>query len=181
MPLPLGLLLGWVIGLGFAWAAREERTDEPASAGHLLFSRPFSVAAAFASLVYAPILGYFAAFHGDWSYLYLVPWHRVPSAVDLILVLAATATVPAGFAVGYGPSRAGRRSLVMRLGSGPAAVALVLGAVCARRLAVSASYAQYHGAFGTEPITQAALGRGVLLSAIALGAGIAWSVRALRS
>ena len=56
--------------------------------GPVVASRPFAVVAAFAALVWLPVVGYFVAFHGDWSYLYVVPWQRVPSAVDLGLVLA---------------------------------------------------------------------------------------------
>ena len=37
-----------------------------------------TVVAAFAGLVWVPVVGYFVAFHGDWSYLYVVPGQRVP-------------------------------------------------------------------------------------------------------
>ena len=62
-------------------------------------------------------------------------------------------------------------------GSGPAAG--VDTALTARRLAVSGTYAQFHGDFGTEPIGSSALGKGVLLMDLALALGIAWTVRAL--
>jgi hypothetical protein len=53
--------------------------------------------------------------------------------------------------------------------------------VFARRLAVSASFAQYHGGFGGVPIGRSPLGRGILLSWLALAAAYAWSLHALRS
>ncbi len=191
MPLPVAPLLGWLLGLWLAWTARGERPDRAPGtpgggrdgAGSLLFfslSRPLVVAAALSAFVYAPIVGYFAAFHGDWSYLYVVPWHRVPSALDLVLVLLASATIPAGVAVGLGPARAGRSGLLARWAAGPAVIAVALLAVFARRLATSASYAQFHGGFGLEPITESALGRGVLLAAIVLGVAVAWTARSLR-
>src|ERR1019366_7330004 len=73
-----------------AWVAAPElaRVDGPVVA-----SRPFAMVAAFAGLVWFPAVGYFVAFHGDWSYLYVVPWQHVPSAVDLGLVLLASAAV----------------------------------------------------------------------------------------
>ena len=184
MPLPLAPLVGWLLGLWLAWSARGERADRAPEDRLLLliaFSRPVVVAAGLALLVYAPVVGYFAAFHGDWSYLYVVPWHRVPSAVDLVLVLLASATIPAGVAVGLAPARAGRSGLLVRMAIGPAVVLLALVGVFARRLAASASYAQFHGGFGVEPLTHGALGRGILLAVIALAAALAWSVRSLRS
>jgi hypothetical protein len=192
MPLPVAPLLGWLLGLWLAWAARGERADRPErlpgpdEPGLLLYSlfsrpeRPILVAAALAAFVYAPIVGYFAAFHGDWSYLYLVPWHRIPSALDLVAVVVASATIPVGVALGIGPARAGRSALVARMAAGPLVLMLAIVGVGARRLATSASYAQFHGGFGVESITDGALGRGVLLAAIALAAALAWTVRSLR-
>jgi hypothetical protein len=140
-----------------------------------------ALAAAFAALVYAPIVGYFAALHGDWSYLYLVRWHAVPSAVDLILVIVASGSVPIATAVAHPYARLARAGVLVRLGAGPAILAIALAAIAARRLATSATSAQYHGGFGAEPLTSSTLGRAVLLAAVALVAGVAWTVRASRS
>jgi hypothetical protein len=187
MPLPVAPLLGWLLGLWLAWAARGERPERGGAASSerlLLFSRPdrpLAVALALAAFVYAPIVGYFAAFHGDWSYLYVIPWHRVPSALDLVLVVVASATIPAGLLVGLGPARAGRSALLARMAAVPLVLMLGIVGVGARRLATSASYAQFHGGFGVESITDGALGRGVLLAAIALAAAVAWTARSLRT
>ena len=59
-------------------------------------------------------------------------------------------------------------------------LAVLLVAVFARRLAVSASAAQYAGGFGVEPMTASALGKGVLFALLGLAAGVAWAVRSLR-
>lgn len=183
MPLPVAPLLGWLLGVWLAWTARGERPERGGGAEDgllLLWSRPVRVAFALGAFVFGPIVGYFVAFHGDWSYFYVVPWRVVPSAVDLLLVVVAGATVPAGVAAGAGPARAGRVGLLLRLAAGPAAVALLMLLLGARRLMVSASYAQFHGAFGVEPLASSALGRGLLLAAIALAAAVAWTARALR-
>lgn len=178
MPLPLAFPVAWLIGLSLAWTARAElaRSDVP-----LVLARPFLVAAAFGAIVFAPVVGYFAALHGDWAYLYAVRWSRVPSAIDLVLVALAAAQVPLAFAVATPWAVAKRGTLVLQV-SAVIAFALVIGcAVAFRRLASSATYAQYHGGFGTAPIGKGTLGRGVLSSWIALLAGWGWGLHVLRS
>jgi hypothetical protein len=176
MPLLLAPFIGFVLGVVLAWAAAPElgRDDGP-----LVASRPFALVVAFALLVYAPVIGYFDAFHGDWSYAYLVAARRVPSAVDLGLVLASSAMVPLGLAVAAPQLRRRRLGALVTLIAAPGSVALAILALTARRLAVNATYAQFHGDFGGEPIAESALGRGVLVMAVLLAAGIAWCVRAI--
>ena len=127
MPLPVAPLVGWLLGVWLAWAAREDR---PADDRPLLLSRPLLVSVALAAFVFGPVVGYFNAFHGDWSYLYVVAWHRVPSAIDLVLVLLASATLPFGLAAGRAAARVGRSGLLVRCASGPAAAL-----ICPRRTA----------------------------------------------
>lgn len=176
MPVPFAPLLGFLIGLGLAWASRGVIAKD---AGPLLASRPFVISAAFAGFLYAPLAGYFLAFHGDWAYLYLVDWRHVPSAVDLALVLVAGASVPLGTLAALPAARARRLNSVVRLAAPPAVLACALFAWGARRLAFSATYLQFHGDFGTESIASSALGRGVLWMGIVGVLGIAWSVRAI--
>ena len=177
MPLPFALLIGFALGVALAQAAKAELAR---AEGPLVTTRAIAVVGAFAALVFAPIAGYAAAFHGDWAYLYAVPWRSVPSAVDLVLAAFAGAVVLLGFVVAAPYVRARNvRSLTLLAGA-PAAAALVLLVVSLRRLAVSASYVQFHSGFGVEPITSSALGRSVLWSAFALLAGVTWALRQLR-
>lgn len=178
MPIPFAFLLAFALGAAFARAAEREiaRTEGP-----LVTSRPMAIVLGFAALVLLPVAAYFAAFHGDWAYLYLMPWQRIPSAVDLMLVVAAAGCVPAGFVATVLAIRARRAQAVTTLIGTPVALAVVLGLVCAKRLAVSASAAQYAGGFGVEPIAASALGKGVLWGMLALVAGVVWTVRALRA
>jgi hypothetical protein len=46
---------------------------------------------------------------------------------------------------------------------------------------VSASFTHYHGGFGVAPLGRSPLGRGILLSWVALALGYAWSIHVLRS
>jgi hypothetical protein len=177
MPLPLAVPIGLFLGMTLAWLARAElaRSEVP-----LVLARPFLVAAALGAIVYAPVVAYFVVMHGDWAYLYLVRWHRVPSAVDLALVVVAAAQIPLGFAASARWAIARRGPALLKVGVACGALLLVACAIAARRLSVSASYAQYHGGFGIVPLGRTPLGRGVLLSWVALLAGYGWTVHALR-
>jgi hypothetical protein len=174
VPLPFAPFVGFLVGLGLAWAARAAIGNDD---GPLFASRPFAVAGGLACFVYAPLVAYFVAFHGDWSYLYLVDWKRVPSAVDLALVLFAGASVPLGTIVALPAARARRLGTLVRIGAAPAVVVCGLLAWGARRLVVSATYAQFHGDFGTESIASSALGRGILWMGIVGVLGVGWSIR----
>ncbi len=133
----------------------------------------------FAALLWMPMVGYFIAFHGDWSYLYLVPWRQVPSAIDLGLVLLSGAAVMLGFWLAAGPVRKRRLAPVVSMVVAPGVIAVTGLIFALRRLAVSGTYAQFHGEFGTEPIEASTLGKGVLLMGVLLSLGVAWTVRSL--
>lgn len=147
--------------------------------GPVALSEPFALTSIFAAVLWLPVVSYFIAFHGDWSYLYLVAWRRVPSAIDLGLVLLSAAAVPAGFYWAAVPVRKQRLGAAAALVATPVAVVVVGLAFAAQRLAVSGTYAQFQGDFGTEPIGASTLGKGVLLMAVALALGVAWTARSL--
>jgi hypothetical protein len=176
VPIPFAPLVGLALGALFAWiAAPELARDE----GPTPFTPAFVIVAAFAGLLWAPVVGYFVVFHGDWSYLYLVPWRRVPSAVDLGLVILSGAAVIAGFWLAVRPVRTRRLRPIVAMVVAPGGLAVAGVGVAAHRLAVSATYAQFHGQFGVEPIGSSTLGKGVLLMGILLALGLAWTVRSL--
>jgi hypothetical protein len=174
LSLPFGLL----IGMSLAWLARAELARSEVL---LVLARPFLVVLGFAALVYAPVVAYFLLAHGDWAYLYVFRFSQIPSAVDLILVVLAAAQIPLGFALAAPWATAKRGPALLRVTAALGVVLVVLCAISARRLAVSGSYAQVHGAFGVAPLGRSALGRGVLLSWIALLAGYGWTARVLRT
>lgn len=177
MPLPLALPFALACGITLAWFARTElaRAEVP-----LLLTRPFLVALGMGFLVVAPVLGYFAALHEDWAWLYLVRASRIPSAVDLVVVLAVGAAVPLGLVLAAPWAIAKRGALVARVTAVCVVLFLIGCAVFARRLAVSATFAQFHGGFGALPASKTILGRGLLSSWITLAAGYAWSAWVLR-
>jgi len=198
MPIVFAGLVGLLLGAALAWFASPLLLSVGASAdassraralaelpgegrglGAILLSRPFAVVLAFAGFVWLPVVGYFVAFHPDWSYLYLVPHRQVPSAIDLVLVLLAGGTVVFGFCAAVGPVRKRHFASLMGLVAVPGALVVLALPLCARRLAVSGTYAQFHGDFGTEPIGSSLLGKGVLLMGVILAAGVGWTLRSL--
>ena len=177
MPVPFAPLVGLALGALLAWFARLELApdEEP-----IIVSRPFILVVCFAVLVYTPILGYFAAFHGDWAYLYLIPSHRVPSAIDLALVLLSGGTVPLGFLAAARPARALHLGTVGLLGGTPATVACVLMIVWQKRIGTSGTYTEFRDGFDTEPITASVLGQGVLWMGFVGTLGAAWCAWSMR-
>jgi len=111
MPAPFAPLLGFALGIAFAWWAREELARTSVSGG--VGTRSLVIVILFATMVFAPINAYFLAFEADWSYAYFVDTRRIPSALQLALVLLDAASVPVGFVVAASPAKS--RKLVALL------------------------------------------------------------------
>jgi hypothetical protein len=176
MPGPVAPLLGFALGVAFAWASTEELSHRGSAAG----TRALLVAALFGLIVFAPVTAYFLAFWSDWAFAYTIDTERLPDLAQLGLVLVNAASCPLGFAVAARPALERRSPALLRLLAVvliPAA-ALVLGSF--RRLAVSATYAQFHGDFGTRPIAGSALGYAVLWMLAVLTVSALWTARGLR-
>jgi hypothetical protein len=176
VPILLAAPIALALGVGLAWVGRVDlaRAELP-----VFLTRPFAVACALGGLVLAPVLGYFLAFHEDWSYLYLVRGADMPSAIDLALVVAVCALVPGALALASPLAVARRGPLLARIVGVLVLLTALAALVAVRRLSVSATYSQYHGGYGITPIGRSALGRGVLLGWATLIAGFAWSARVL--
>ncbi len=177
VPLLFAPFVAVLFGLLLAYYGRAELV---LADRNVVGTRAFSVSLAFTAFVFVPTLGYFAAFHGDWAYLYLVPQTRIPSAVDLSFVLLASSLVPATISYAARHLAEKRTSQLVRVFGILLAITALLGALLYGRLSVSASHAQFRGGFGAVPIGSSPLGRGVLLSWLALGGAAAWARAALR-
>lgn len=182
MPLLFGPLLGLLVGMSLAWASRESLPPQPEAVS--LVRAPWTlVTVELALFVHAPVLVYFAAAYGDWSWLYLVAASRVPSAIDLVLVVLGAASVPAGFWLAMRAAAERRPERFAKVAIAPALALLVAVGASARRLMTAATYAQYHGDFGTAAIGKSPLGRALLVSWVVLVAGAVWAgfrIRAAR-
>jgi len=177
VPAPIGPLLGFTLGILFAWAAAEElaRSPEPR-----VLNRSQLLVFAFCLLVYAPLGGFFVGFAPAWAYVYLVAPSQTSSFLDAAVVLLNAISVPLGF---FSTARlASRRDLLAlaRVAAVPALLTVgVLGASL-RRLALVGSYAQFHGDFGTQALGGSPLGYALLwMGAVLVGATL-WTLYCLR-
>jgi ABC-type uncharacterized transport system permease subunit len=177
MPAPVAPLVGFVLGVAFGWADADALARSHASP---IGSRSLVVVALFATLVLAPVGAYFLAFHADWSYAYFIDTRRIPSALDLALVLVDAASVPVGFVVAASRARARRLVPLLVLAAPPALVALIATLAMASRLSIQGSYAQFHGDFGTRAVAGSSLGYGLLWMDALIALGAAWTTRELR-
>lgn len=170
-------LLGLTLGVVFAWASAEElqRTSGAATS-----SRSLLLVALYGLLVHGPIAAYFVAYNPDWAYGFLVNTARLPSVVDSAVVLCAVAAPPVGFVVAARRAAERRIGLLLQLGAVPAALAAVVVLVAAPRLAVQATYTQYHGDFGVEPIAGSRLGLSLAWMAAVLAGAVGWTSFCLR-
>lgn len=174
--MPFALLLGFSFGAALALASR--RSLMGADEG--VERQPtFIVAAGYGALVLAPVVAYGLAFHGDWALLYALPSARVPSAVDLVIVVLAAASVPAGVVLATARLRAGDRRGAVVAAAAPAAVAALAALLFVRRLVTSATWAQWKGHYGGETIVRAALGRAVVVCVLGIAAGALVAFRAV--
>ena len=120
------------------------------------------------------------SFSPDWSYAYFIDAGRIPEAAQLMLVLVDAASLPAGFATASGSAGARRAPGVARLVLIPGALAVAGTAAMLGRLSVYATYAQFHGDFGTESVAGSPLGYALLwVGAIVVG-GAVWTFHVLR-
>ncbi|HVU01739.1 MAG TPA: hypothetical protein VHE30_08305 [Polyangiaceae bacterium] len=175
MPVVVAPLLGLSLGAAFAWAAASQPSR---GAGHGE-SRAMLVVVLFGVLVFAPAAGFFPAFFPDWSYGYFLEGSRHGVALDLFLVLLAGLSVPGGFALAQTSAAHGRTPAILRMGAIPAALALLGIGLTLPRLRVFATYAEYHGDFGTEPLTGSPVGYALLWMSIVVAGAFAWTFRLL--
>ncbi len=164
-----------MLGVFLAWTTGEQlsRTADAAARGLLLV-------ALFSLLVFAPVSAYFVAFSADWSYAYLVDPARLPSVVDMGFVLLDVVSVPAGFAVATRRVSARSTAPLLKLAAVPAAAALAFLLVASPRLAIDASYAQFHGDFGTRSVAGSPLGFALIWMSGVLVLAVTMTARTLR-
>lgn len=176
MPAPVAPLLGIALGALFAWAAADELAKGERFG---LETRSLVVAALFGLLILAPIAGYFLAAHRDWAYAYLVDPHRLPDVVDPGFLLLDAVSVPAGFVLAANGARSHRFAAVAKVLTAPLVLALMFVFATLPRLSVEATYAQYQGDFGTQPVAGSPLGYGLLTMTVLLVTAVLWTLRSL--
>jgi hypothetical protein len=134
----------------------------------------------FSLLVFTPAAAYFIAFEPDWAYAYLIDSSRHVGALHAAVVLCDVASVPLGFVLSARSGPGPAFSVLMRLAGVPLLSAGLFVAVLFPRLSVQATYAQFHGDFGTRPIAGTPLGYAVIWMLLVLSGAAAWMTQALR-
>ncbi|MCU0690741.1 MAG: hypothetical protein MUF54_05005 [Polyangiaceae bacterium] len=177
MPAFIAPLIGIVLGIAFAWSSADELSSDPTS---VLGTRSLVVTTLFSVLVFVPVAGYFVAFHGDWAFAYLLNTRNLPSAATLALVLLDAVTVPIGFVLAAPHARRHRLNKLLSLAAGPTGAAMLLMLLFARRFSTSATFAQFHGDFGTLSVAGTPLGYALVWMNGVLAVALALTVRALR-
>lgn len=176
MPVVVAPLIGFSLGVLFAWAARAElsRTGTGAT------SRALVVVSLFGLLVYAPACGYLSANFPDWSFAYLFDAEKRSPASDMAIVLVDAVSAPLGFLLLARAAATGRTAALARAAAIPALFGSLFSLALLGRLRVYATYAQFHGDFGTSPTTGSPLGWALLwMGAVAVG-GALWTLHVLR-
>lgn len=158
-------LFGFTLGVSFAWMARH---DIARGAQAALAGRSLAIVALYAVLVFGPACAYFLVLEPDWAGAYLFDAGRRARLVSVAGTLLALVSVPAGFLAAAPATRARRSATVLRLGAVAALAAVALTLALFPRLSVRATYAEYHGDFGTESVAQSPLGWGLLWIALVL-------------
>ncbi len=178
VPAPTAPLLGFALGVVFAWLAADELARAHASP---FATRSLAVVALFGLLVFAPAAAYFLVFQEDWAWAYLVDRRRMPSAVELALVLLDAAAPALGFLAATSRARARRLVPLLGLAALALAPAFAFVLVALPRLTVDATYTQFHLDFGRHPVAGGPLGWALLGVDAVVVAGVAWTVRQLRA
>ena len=176
MPAPTAPLFGFALGALLAWVAAGDLARSSTGYG----TQSFLLVVAYALLVFAPVSAYFVAFEPDWSLAYLVDSERLPSIAPMAMVLAAAASVPAGFIATAADARTHRQSRVLWIALPPLLAGLGFVIALFSRLAVQANYAQYHGDFGTRGVAGSPLGYALIWMLAVLCLATVITMRALQ-
>ncbi len=174
MPALLGPLIGFCLGVAFAWITLRAGDHDRGA----LRYRGLLVVGGFSALVYAPVAGYFLAFAEDWAFAYWLNAGELPVAVPLLWLMLDLCAAPLGFLLAMRPDQTRTRTF-LTLGSAPAIAALALFVVSAKRLRVFGTYRQFHEDFGINQVWGTQLGYALLWMLGALVLGAAWTAHAL--
>ena len=177
MPVVAALLFGLSLGVLFAWAGAEEL----ARIGRAATSRSLLVAVLFGVIVYGPACGYFPAFFPDWSYAYTLDAEGRPVVLDMAFLLLAALSPALGFAAAARAAASRRDRMLARAAAAPAIAAAVFVLALLPRLRIYATYSEFHGDFGTEPLTGSPAGYALIWMTAVVFAFAAWTVRLIRS
>lgn len=171
-------LVGFVLGVAYAWAASDELAR---AAGNVVGTRSLVIVTLFGMLVSVPITGYFLILAQDWSFAYLVGSSRLASALGMGLLLLTAVSTPIGFRAAARPAGSRNVQAVVTIAAFPLLLTAALIALLLPRLSVFGTFAQFHGDFGTGPVAGSFVGTALLWTHAVLVGAIVWTVRCLQA
>lgn len=169
-------LLGFALGVLFAWAAAEEISQRQ----EVLHTQSIWIVTLYGLLVHTPSAISLFAPYPDWSVGYWVSPSSIPSVWMPGLVLLNCLAVPLGFLLAG--RAAGQRAplTLLRLAAIPLALCGVNTLGFVDRLVVLASHNEFHNNFGMQAVAGSALGYSLLFLALVNGAAAAWTQNLLK-
>ncbi|MGC4092118.1 MAG: hypothetical protein QM756_30400 [Polyangiaceae bacterium] len=176
MPAPIGPLLGLALGAFFAWVLN----DGAPRGKSTLALPPLALVSLFGLLVFAPAAAYFIAFEPDWAYAYLVDGSRRLGALHAAVLLCDVVSLPLGFVLLVYSARGPTFAQLLRLLGAPLLASGVFVVVLFPRLSVQATYAQFHGDFGTRAVAGGPLGYALIWTTLVLSGAAAWTAHSLK-
>lgn len=172
MPFVSALVLGFALGAGLAWATARalSRAVKGLAASALL------IVGLLALLAYAPAVILVATLAPAWSFAYLLDPEQLPGWLMPVYGLLAAGSVPLGFASALARPHAARGTFRVRWFVVPALLGIVVLAPGLRRLAVVASFDQFHADYGVQAVAGAPLGYALIwtLAGVCLASSCAY-------
>lgn len=178
MPAPLAPLVGLLIGIAFHFFGSRQLAR--AARGTAIETRAQLLVLAYAVMLYGPFNAYFLAFATDWCFVYLFDTAPHRAALVLLSLFLDCGSVVLGFWLGRRFMRDKNPSTLIGLLVPTTAFLMLFLVGFLRRLSVEATYAQYHGNFGVQPIGDGPLGYALLWMGAAFLGGTVWTLIQLR-
>ncbi len=173
MPALLAPLIGLLIG--FAFHQSGSRQLARAAPGTAVETRGQLLTLAYTLIAFAPFNAYFPAFAPDWSFLYAFDTRPHLGILIVASLLLDCGSVVLGFHLARRYFSAHSPTTLLRVLVPALAVVLVFLALGRRRLAIDATYDQFHGNFGGRSVSGSALGYSLLWLGTLFAAATAWT------
>jgi hypothetical protein len=175
MPIVAMPVFGFALGAGLAWATARAL----ASSVQSLAARAVLIVALMALLGYAPAQVFIVTLAPAWSFGYFVAPEHIPGWCLPLFALAVAASVPLGFGTALRAARGREAAFPKRWLFVPALLGVLLLGPGVPRLGAFASFAQFHGDYGVQPLVGGVLGYALVWTLVGLSAVSFCTYRAL--
>jgi hypothetical protein len=167
--LPGLIIFNLLVGASVAFGARVQirNLQRP-----LFYNRYFGSLVMLELFVLVPSGIYFTGFYPDWSWMYIVDTHWLPTGVNVMAIAACPIAATMGYVVGYFSARSKSDWVTVMFMGFTALGVLGLLVVGHDQIVHLGTYEQYHRNVGLNPIFATSLFPSLILAW--LGAGVCW-------